>query len=321
MENNLKFTVVIGVLNQFDLTTEVIKKAVANLTRPEEVGFLIIDNGSTENYSQHFFSLPDAHDIVSKLGNFDIVRNDENTGNYPLFRQALQFAKTDIIGFIHSDLFIHESGWDNLVIDAFQSNPEYGLMGFIGSTEIDNFGGRGSGTCSGFAGKMVKGPNGQEWIGSPAEAHGRKVGWEPYGSVVDGCVMIFKRSVLESLEYLDGFPLHHFYDRIMSVQVIEAGYKIGILGVECDHISGQTANQESTYVESARQWCKKHLNIDEPQQWVDLNRAWFESTSNPSRGHSPNGWDHVLYLEAERRFLQVYRDVKRLVPMINGKKI
>ena len=105
------------------------------------------------------------------------------------------------------------------------------------------------------------------------------------------------------------------------VNIIEAGYKVGILGVECDHISGQTANQESIYVESAREWCKAHLNIDEPEQWVDLNRDWFESTSNPSRGHKPNGWDHVLYLEAERRFLQVYRDVKRLIPMIHGKKI
>jgi glycosyltransferase involved in cell wall biosynthesis len=335
---SIKLSIIIGVLNQFELSGVVIAQLAQLATRSQEVELIVIDNGSDELFSQYLYSQPDLRQAFESFGYSQVVRYEDNIGNYPIFKIASDFAKGDIMAFLHSDLVVYEDAWDDRLITSSEAYPEYGLMGFIGSTDLDNFGGRGSGTCSNFQGKTISWrpglapealegkvatqPEVKEWTGSPAEPHGRRLEtFQPDASVVDGCAMIFKKEALQKIEVLNGFPLHHFYDRLMACQIIEAGYKVGVLGVACDHISGQTANQESLYIESARAWCKSHLGIDSIEEWVDLNRDWWGNDMNPSKGHQPNGWDHVIYLEAERQFLQLYRETKRMVPLVNGRKI
>lgn len=313
-----KLIVAIGVHNQFELAGTMIQMLAEHSTVPKDVGLVVVDNGSSDPFSLYAFTKKEIMDAVGKFASFEVIKNEENTGNYPIFKQVSMAMPEDrIIAFFHSDLLVYEDGWDTRIIAEFEAHPEHALAGFIGSTELDSFGGRGSGTRSNFMGQEVG-----RWHGSPAEAHGQRIGgFEENGSVIDGCAMIFRNKVLRQLETMEGFPPHHFYDRMMCCQVIEKGYRVGILGVECDHVSGQTANQEQGWSDTAKEWCSKYLGISEPSQWVELNREWWESTNNPSRGHQPNGWDHVIYLEAERQFLRLYRDVKRTMPLVNGKSI
>lgn len=340
----MKLSIVVGVLNQFDLAHEAIRSMVENLERPEETEIIVIDNGSDEK-----FSIRD----VPAIGLATVVRNENNTGNYPMFKQALEIAKGEIVAFLHSDVFVWQKGWDTAVRAQFDSRPELGLIGFIGSTELDFHGGRGVGTTSNMQGRTVTSygydakrcancnqfesdhatgnapdcpifsPRDiNSWTGSAGHIHGKQeAGMTVDGSVVDGCVMIFRKSVLAQIGFKD-LPPHHFYDRIMSCQVIEAGYKVGILGIEFDHISGQTANTQSKYQETSKAWFKEHMGIDTPQQWAEVREEWVKrGRGNPSLGKVPDQWDYCSYLEAEYRFLKEYRDDKRMVPLIMGKRI
>ena len=78
---------------------------------------------------------------------------------------------------------------------------------------------------------------------------------------------------------------------MLSCETRELGYEVGVLGIGCDHISGQTVNQENAYHIMAKEWLDNH-----PTAHRDL----------PS--------DSEIYLEAERQWLSEYRDNKHLVP-------
>ena len=325
----IKLSIVVGVLNQFELSISTLQSMTSTLELPEDTELIVLDNGSDASFTEFVKKRWEEGTLPFRL---TIHRALANTGNYPLFEKGCEIAKGEIVAFMHSDVFIYQKGWDTNVRAQFDGHPELGLLGFIGSTELDAHGGRGTGTVSNMQGKTMvymepvvgESVEAKQWTGSEAHIHGRQdAGMTIDGSVVDGCVMIFRKSVLEQIGFKEDFPPHHFYDRMMSAQVIEAGYKVGILGIEFDHVSGQVANHESKWGETAKSWAKTHLGINEPHEWNDLPEsvAWRRNSMNPSAGQTPNGWDHVIYLEAERRFLTEYRDQKRVVPLVMGRSI
>lgn len=308
----MQLSVVIPVLNQHELAKVCIRSLQQNSTTDPEI--IVIDDGS---------------DLPFYYPGIDIIRNEKCSGSYSHF--ADEYYTGDIVAFIHSDLIIHEKGWDERVIKAFENDEKLGLIGFIGSNEIDGLGGRGLGTMSNFAGYNIAIPeridlNGFEGIvtvapeinnilGSPAEIHGKRVtGLEP-AVVLDGCSMIFRKEALQKITHDFAFPPHHFYDRMMSIQMIQAGYKDAVIGILCDHLSGQTVNHESKYHDMCKQWCKNNLGIDEPGQWVTVDQEWFNNPTNASRGNIPTAWDHVIYMEAERRFMKHWRDGIHVIPI------
>ena len=289
-----KLSVVYPVFNQHELATAAIDVAIHNLSGENDVVFVILDNGSNEEFI--YANITPDH-VFGKV-QYLTVRYEKNMGVYPTFWEGLKHATGDVVAFFHSDLMVAEKGWDKRVLEAFEGDSGLGLVGFIGSNEIDYHGGRGAGTCSNFMGQTYttrKGAGGGgviKWTGSPAEAHGRRItGLEP-AAVVDGCAMIFRRSCLEAIPQRMDFPPHHFYDRLLSCETREKGFTVATLGIECDHISGQTANQESGYSDMAQEWAMAHgLGMD-----------------------GVHNWDSVIYREAERTWLKEYRDEKRLVP-------
>ena len=117
--------------------------------------------------------------------------------------------------------------------------------------------------------------------GSPAECHGARITDLRAAFVVDGCAMVFRREALsQALEVAGDFPPHHFYDRLLSLVMYELGWRTAVLGIACDHLSGQTANTQGGWVDTAMDWCR--------QQGL------------PADGD----WDHAVYLAAERSFLR-----------------
>jgi len=275
----MKLAIIFPTLNQQDLTHTAVDCVMSNLGVPRDV--IVLDNNSEVPY--------EARQEV-------LVSLNKNIGVYPAFWEALKHTDADIIAFFHTDLFVEEKGWDERVVKQFEDNPKLGLIGFIGSNEIDAGGGRGYGTTSNFQGMTTghrnKRGEDKQWIGSPAKAHGRADSGFSVAAVVDGCAMIFRRAVLEQIKQRANFPPHHFYDRLLSSETREAGWSMGVLGIMCDHISGQTVNQEPAYNSFAEQWATTH---------------------GFTKGDLHN-WDSVLYKEAERQWLTEYRDIKHLVP-------
>ena len=263
--------VVVGVHNGFDLLADSLGRL---LEATDEADVVLIDNASDR-------PLRDERWLPAGLR---IKRNERNVGTYPLFAQALALGRRwDVLAFLHSDLWVHERGWDVRVREAFERDGRLGLLGFVGSDEIDGSGGRGQGTILNFSG-----------VGraSPAEAHGRRVADLRPAAVVDGCAMILRRRALEDVGVRPDFPPHHFYDRLISCQLLERGWHIGVLGVACDHLGNQTAGRQPG--------------------WPTLAEDWARGHGIPAH---PAGWDAAVYQEAERHFLTEWRDAKRFIPL------
>lgn len=292
-------------MNQHDLATVALDTMIHNLSGEQEVEVIVLDNGSDTPFQypertpihpsptltmKSEMGFPESE--ITRLCHTTIVRYEKSIGVYPTFWEGMKHANGDVLAFFHSDLIIYEKDWDLKVLDRFVLNQNLGLVGFIGSNEIDSSGGRGSGTCSNFQGNTVSSPT-NSWHGSPAGVHGSVTSGFVPSAVVDGCAMIFRRSCLSAIKQRPEFPPHHFYDRLLSCETMEKGYSIGTIGIECDHISGQTVNQEKKYDVMAREWAESH----------GFNMAGVHN------------WDSVIYLEAERQWLTEYRYIKHFIPI------
>ncbi len=286
-------------IRQTKLTNKAIEFLVNNISSKEKSIFLI-DNSEENNYIDKYF--------LEKFFPIQTIIKGENIGLYRTYFDKNLDRDSNLLAFFHNDLFVYEKDFDNRIKEVFEENPRLGLLGFIGSDEIDFLGGRGLGTMSNFQGKKVS-----LWQGSPAEVHGKRINNFRAAVVLDSCAMIFRKEALDQLEFRQDLPLHHFHDRVVSVQIRELGWDIGVLGIECDHISGQTANQEKIYFESSRDWWIEK-DIKSFKEWSDKNKNWIDYNNNPSRGKKPENWDQMNYLEAERLFLTEYRDKKHLIP-------
>ncbi len=284
-----KLSVVVPVLNQKELARATYQLLRDNtFTVEQDVEFIIIDNGCDEPCNEQDF--PGAI----------IVRNEETIGVYPTFKQGFSVATGDVVAFFHSDLAVWEQNWNERVMDAFRRNERLALIGFIGSNEIDQSGGRGLGTTSNFKGNILASED-RSWQGSPAQVHGKVSDGLSSAAVVDGCAMILRRSAWEDIGYMEDFPPHHFYDRLISVQLLSRNphWLVAVLGVACDHFSGYTTAHEIKYHKMAEAWSRAYV----PEHlWV-------------SDGNGGINWDATIYQEAERRFLGLYRDTLHFIPV------
>ena len=197
----MKLSIVIPAFNTPELLIKCLELIKENSTTNPRV--IVIDNGSKP---------PLAEAIPLEMGLYTIMDyNKANTGNYPIYEQALRWTGDDVIAYLHSDLFVYEKGWDFRILEAFRSNYKLGLTGFVGSNEIDIMGGRGYGTMSNFQGRKTG-----QWQGSSAEEHGKRITDLQSAAVLDGCSLIFRKIALQDIGFRADFPPHHFYDRLFS---------------------------------------------------------------------------------------------------------
>lgn len=284
----MKLSIVVTVLGQHEMASFAIKRMMDACNDPA-TEVVVIDNGG---------------DFYINYKRVRVVRPSKNIGVYPAFDLGFKETTGDVVAFFHSDVMINEQGFDFRTLAEF-CRHDLGLVGYVGSTEIDYNGGRGGGTCSNFQGaeykSVAQSDNGVQelvWRGSPAEAHGRRETGFVNAAVVDGCAMIIRRSAWDAIGYRADFVPHHFYDRLISTQMLEAGFKVAVLGILFDHLGGQTVSRESRYSDVAREYCEKHK--------VEPVRDQGSGTPN---------WDATIYLKGETDWLREYRDNKHLVPI------
>ena len=197
--------------------------------------------------------------------------------------------------FIHSDLIIDEYGFDVLLREVFAQNPKIGLVGFVGSDEMTAEGGRGLGTTSNFGGKTYTYKN-KSWKGSPALFWGRRFDGLTNAVVIDGCSMAVRRTLWEKIKGHPNHSIIYNYDKLISLQTLEAGYKVAVLGVLCDHISNQTASNEKRYHSISQGVCEKNNVPTVTDRTGNIN------------------WDMSIHAEAKRRLLKEWRDEKHFIP-------
>lgn len=274
-----KLAVLVSAVDEEKQTKECIKWLVENTSPFTEI--ILIDNGSNPELSTDY-----GQDIT--------IRVSENIGGNRVFHEFLEPENTSLllgykyVAFIHCDMMILEKNWDLRVIEQFEKDEKLGLLGFVGSNQLDAGGGRGLGTRLNFQGQHYP----EFGTATPAEPHGvRDSGFYP-AAVLDHCSMIFRVTALKTIPPQKGnFAPGHFYDRICCVEMYLKGWRVGYLGIACDHFSGGTGGG-----------CK---NRD------DMYRKWLlEEGLTPGDANL----DIQVYLESERRFLTKYRDELGFVP-------
>jgi len=268
MRARLELAAILPVLNQFEVAGRCLEllaqHALGNLQ------ILLVDNGS---------DLPVAQGLpLSDLGvPVSVVRRERNVGLVESLLAGLEATAADLIAYLHTDLLLHEPGWDAKVREAFARDARLGLAGVIAARGIGGDGGRIE-THSHLLGRELGSCecHDQAW-----QHHGQLMPAEGIAAaVLDGCGLFLRREAVEAVGIDREYPLHHWYDREWSCAFLAAGWHLRGLDLRCDHGSGFTACREVSYHESAERYARKHYGIME----------------------APRGWDLVMYQLAERRW-------------------
>jgi len=270
----MSIDLIIPVIDQHELTRECLDFIEVN---SPSVTRTVFDNASDASYL-NWHPTP-----TGGTSFFYINRREKNLGFYKPLQEISRFSTSLFIGLLHNDLFIYEEGWDKRVEAAFEADPKLMLIGFCGSDQVDERGGRGTGTMSNFAG-----------IRGQLQIHtGRQITDLRPALILDSLAMIFRREAIPLLGIDDNIVPCHFYDKIWCLKLIDQGFHVGVMGVLCDHIGGQTSVGVARYNKDAEEWC-------------DAHRLPFNQ-SNPADAA------HQIYLEAERRMFAEFGP-KGLIP-------
>lgn len=259
------------VMDGHELTQQFADSLATTVAEPASFRLVIIDNDSSEPYTLSEFShLPFA---------VELVRHEENIGYYrPL--AELNATSADLVGLAHNDIIFYEVGWDTRVRDAFVTKSDLGMIGVCGSDELDAAGGRGGGTMVNFRGEK----------GQLTEHTGRRTTELEPAVILDSVVMVTRQSLVAYLKIDENTPICHFIDKVWPLRLYEVGYKTAVLGIEVDHMGGQTAVVNTRFTDSCRDWCVAH-NVPMPNDDASLG----------------------VYLDSESRFLNEYR-AKGMIP-------
>lgn len=215
------------------------------------------------------------------------IHNYENIGVLPSFVQGFDSSTGDIVAFIHSDVLLHEVGWDERIERSFEDNPNLGLLGLFGAKGLTPDGHRHE--CMSFMAGYEWGKCGCHPIA--AQHHGNLMTGLAPAAMLDGVGMFFRAETLETLicatdSFANWRAPHHFYDRILGCKTVQAQWDVGVLGLAFDHWSGATAGGSEVYEKSARKWLAKNGHELE-------------------EGQVP---DQAIYNIAEKQFFDEWRD-------------
>lgn len=236
------------VMDGHELTSQFCEALAETIAEPQGFRLVVIDNNSTEHYSGlEFKSMPFA---------VDVVRHEKNVGYYrPILDLARWATSADLVGLVHNDLFFYSEGWDTWVRQCFVNKSDLGMIGVCGSNELDDRGGRGGGTMCNFRGEK----------GARTEDTGARVVSLAPAIILDSMLMITRQSLVPQLKVDENTPICHFMDKVWPLRLHQAGYSTAVLGIEVDHMGGQTAVANPRFLEACAEWCaERGVETDDP---------------------------------------------------------
>ncbi|MFC1577240.1 glycosyltransferase family 2 protein [Candidatus Omnitrophota bacterium] len=214
MTDKRSVSIIIAVCNQLAYTKLCVRSILENTKAPFEL--IIVDNGSREEVRIFFEKLKEKADVK-------YIRNEKNLGPITAVNQGIRAARYDYICAIHNDVIIFEQGWLERMISVMEKDAMIGMAGLAGRKEIYKTG------CVNE--DSLKHNLQNEDLNPPMKEDLAEV------AVLDGMCLLLKREALEKIAGLDeAYGYMHCYDLDLSLQVIEAGLRNVVVGVEAMHI-------------------------------------------------------------------------------------
>lgn len=149
--------------------------------------------------------------------------------------KAWRETDAKVIGYLHSDLFVHELDWDRRVMAEF-TKPDVGVVGFVGATRL------GHADIYKIPYDFRQLARADVWSNlTDAEVHGGHDGGVRQVAVVDSCA-VFVRT--ELLKRSGGWPVarypnsSHCTDLWLCCMARRLRYRVELVGISCTHRSG-----------------------------------------------------------------------------------
>jgi len=181
---------------------------------------------------------------------------DDNLGVTGSLQWLYEHTTAPVIAFLHSDLEIFESGWDERVLRDFD-DPAVGVVGFGGALQLGED-------------DIYKTPYRLQQLRRidyrsntrDAETHGERFIGACDVATLDGFALIVRRELLDGwrnlfdkrLAYSRGWPVSrypfHNYDNALCIEAHRQGLRVRLVGIDCQHHGGAT----STSPEGQAHW-------------------------------------------------------------------
>ena len=179
-----------------------------------------------------------------------VYTNIPNIGMVAGFQRLYEGAATldeDIVVLMHDDLEILEDGWADRIRSAMGEHTA--IVGFGGAMGLG-------------VEDIYKVPYRLEQL-QRIDYYSNQIGWEIHGkqetgerevAVVDGFLMAVRVEFLNQIGGWKRFPHNfHMYDIWLCLMARQLGWKVKMVGVECDHHGGGTSTS-AEYLD----YCREH---------------------------------------------------------------
>lgn len=154
----------------------------------------------------------------------------------PALQYIYEKTTEPIIAYIHDDVNIFEKYWDLRVLKEFE-DPTVGMVGFGGALRHGSK-------------DLYRIPYQLQQLGRShfmsnlrnAEEHGVRFSGEADAAVFDGFAIFIRRAILDKI---GGWPKrsgYFMYCEAISCEARRQGYRLRLVGVDCEHLSGKTAS-------------------------------------------------------------------------------
>jgi glycosyltransferase involved in cell wall biosynthesis len=167
------------------------------------------------------------------------IENDGIMSLTQAYNKGIKEAKNDIIIFCHDDIIFDTKNWGNKLIKLFNKNPEYGILGIAGTTDLID--GRWWTIKESMNGVVSHKHEGKKWTNYYSKDQGNKV---TEMVVLDGLFFAVDRTKIKH-NFDEDFHGFHFYDISFCFPNYLDGVKIGLTTqIRVTHLSiGQTNQQ------------------------------------------------------------------------------
>lgn len=192
----------------------------------------------------------------TNTGKNELIRRlntpDDNLGVTGSLQWLYENTAAPIIAHLHSDTEIFEQGWDERVLKEFD-DPKVGVVGFGGALQL------GEDSIYKIPYRLTQlrridyRSNTRD-----AETHGERFAGECDVATLDGFALIVRREVLDKWAHVNlaapisqssvitwGWPveryLFHNYDNALCIEAHRQGYRVRLVGIDCQHHGGVTS--------------------------------------------------------------------------------
>lgn len=245
----------------------------------DNYSLIIVDNGF------------DDPEYIESLKPSEYVRNETNNGVIQAVNQGLAFAKGDYVAVLHSDIMIYDEGWLDHILKFMDRRPEVGIVGLAGRHTITEKGSVDEETTV---------------MNLRGFTYSKKPTWRMAEvATIDGVGWVMRNN---GMLLDERYGMMHYYDLDLSMQFIDAGFKVYAAAVDHEHygsILGRSARCEETYLEEIDRDDEAYM--DERRE---MFRSKWERMLPMSRGFQDEAYTYYRINELQAE-VELLRNVHR----------